>query len=785
MDIINSYPARENHIQHLEKVVQESLDALELCAFFEKRQNPLNEFNSQEELFDNAVATLQKVVPIRFYGVYLVDEKTMDLYLAHSCPEGYSQYLQDNLENFIDNGTVAWAMRENRTVVSFSYDHKYDVLLHALETNQKSHGLISCFLEKNTAAITSWNSILLTIIMRSTAYALENFHLYKQLDDQNEKLNDTIDQLNSEIKKKEAIEEQLRESEIIYRNIFENTGNATIIIDNNGLILLSNSQFLAFSKYTREELEKIQDIFHFFPQESHCAIIQNLLTSHPGHSQALPQEFLFQDSEGNQRFVLLYIHSLGIDNKYILSFSDISKIKQAEKELNFQAFHDTLTQLPNRALLEKRLSQAVKKAYLQADYNYAVLFIDIDRLKIINDTLGHNAGDEMIKQTSERLRTCIRDVDTVARFGGDEFVILLEGVHNARECEIVLQRIYREFHSPLNVGGREMMLTLSTGIFLGDRQLQDSEEIIRCADLAMYQAKKLGRNKYIYHNEQECRREENNLYLENELSKAIQSDSDIFLTYQPILNLHSGAIYGLEVLTRWNHTQRGMLSPGKFIPIAENTGLMVPLGKKILSMAFSQFCAWLEAYPDLKEIFLCLNLSVNQLLQGDIVANISDAAAQAGMPLENIHLEITESVFIDEATYASAVINELKEKGIHVSIDDFGTGYSSLRYLDQFAIDLIKIDKELVQKITTQNTSYSIVESMLSLNQKLGIQVVAEGIENVDQLRTLQRMECHLGQGFLFSRPMTSRELEQYFSRDINHCLLCDPSRELQAYSPG
>jgi diguanylate cyclase (GGDEF)-like protein len=510
-----------------------------------------------------------------------------------------------------------------------------------------------------------------------------------------------------------------------------------------------------------------------------------LLTSHPGHSQALPQEFLFQDSEGNQRFVLLYIHSLGIDNKYILSFSDISKIKQAEKELNFQAFHDTLTQLPNRALLEKRLSQAVKKAYLQADYNYAVLFIDIDRLKIINDTLGHNAGDEMIKQTSERLRTCIRDVDTVARFGGDEFVILLEGVHNARECEIVLQRIYREFHSPLNVGGREMMLTLSTGIFLGDRQLQDSEEIIRCADLAMYQAKKLGRNKYIYHNEQECRREENNLYLENELSKAIQSDSDIFLTYQPILNLHSGAIYGLEVLTRWHHTQRGMLSPGKFIPIAENTGLMVPLGKKILSMAFSQFCAWLEAYPDLKEIFLCLNLSVNQLLQGDIVANISDAAAQAGMPLENIHLEITESVFIDEATYASAVINELKEKGIHVSIDDFGTGYSSLRYLDQFAIDLIKIDKELVQKITTQNTSYSIVESMLSLNQKLGIQVVAEGIENVDQLRTLQRMECHLGQGFLFSRPMTSRELEQYFSRDINHCLLCDPSRELQAYSPG
>jgi len=774
MDIINSYSSQENHIQHLEKVVQESLDALELCAYFEKRQSPLNQFTSREELFDNAIATLQKVFPIQFYGIYLVDENGLDLYLAQCNSEEYSSYLQQNLESFIDNGTVAWALRENRTVLSFSFDHKYEVLLHALDTNKKTHGLIACFLEKNTTAITSWNSILLTILMRSTAYAYENFTLYKQLDNQNETLNKTISQLNSEIEKKEQVEEQLRNSEIIYRNIFENTGNATIIINREGNILLANSQFIAFSEYSKDDLENRKSIFDFFPQENHVQALEEILSDPSHQPQEQSREYLFRDKQELERFVLLYVHPLGIENKYIVSFSDISKIKQAEQELNFQAYHDSLTQLPNRALLEDRLSQAIKKSYLQANYNYALLFIDIDRLKIVNDTMGHSAGDTMIQQAAHRLQRCVRDVDTVARFGGDEFVILLEGVHTAQECEIVVQRIYREFSSPLEILDREVMITLSIGIYVGTHELLPSEEVIRCADLVMYQAKQQGRNKYLYHNELESKQEENKLYIENELSKAIQSE-EIFLNYQPILDLRNGAIYGLEVLTRWEHPEWGVIPPGTFIPIAENTGLMVPLGRKILEMAFARFHDWITVNPEMNDIFLCLNLSVNQLLHSDIVSDIRHIADRTGMPLENIHLEITESVFIDEAKYATSVINQFKDKGVHISIDDFGTGYSSLRYLDQFAIDLIKIDKELVQKISTQETSKYIVESMLSLNEKLGIQVVAEGIEDEEQLRTLQGMNCHLGQGFLFSQPMHAEEIEQYFAEGLTRCLNYDP----------
>lgn len=782
MDIINSYSSKENHIQHLEKVVQESLDALELCAYFEKRQSPLNQFSSREEIFDNAVATLQKVFPIKFYGVYLVEENNLDLYLAQSSSNSSSSYLQQNLESFIDNGTVAWTLRENRTVVSFSFDHKYVVLLHALDTNQKTHGLTAFFLERHTTAITSWNSILLTIMMRSTAYAYENFTLYKQLDNQNNRLNGTIEQLNTEIVKKEQVEKQLRDSETIYRNIFENTGNATIIISHDGNILLANSQFISFSEHSKEELENGKNIFDFFPQENHVQSIKKILSDPSHQPRGRAREYLFQGKEQRERFVLLYIHSLGIDNKYIVSFSDISKIKQAEQELNFQAYHDTLTHLPNRAHLEERLSQAIKKSYLQSNYNYALLFVDIDRLKIINDTMGHPAGDTMIQQAAHRLQRCVRDVDTVARFGGDEFVVLLEGVHTTQECEIVLQRIYREFYYPLEILGRELMITLSVGIYVGNHELLPSEEVIRCADLAMYQAKQQGRNKYLYHDERESKQEENKLYIENELSKAIQSE-EIFLNYQPILNLQNGAIYGLEVLTRWKHPERGVISPGRFIPIAENTGLMIPLGRKILEMAFARFHDWLKAYPQLKDIFLCLNLSVNQLLHSDIVEDIRNIADRTGMPLDNIHLEITESVFIDEAKYASSVINQFKNKGVHISIDDFGTGYSSLRYLDQFAIDLIKIDKELVQKITTQETSKYIVESMLSLNEKLSIQVVAEGIEDEEQLGTLQGMHCHLGQGFLFSKPMPAEEIEPYFAQDLTNCLNYDPFLRQCKYS--
>lgn len=760
MEQIRPYTSSEQHIQHLENIVRDSLDALELCAFFEDTQSPLNNFKTREEIFHNAVAGIEKIVPILFYGVYLLDDQGLDLNLFLCRPETYQDYVQKNLEYSIDNGTVALAMRENRTVVTSSNDYSYDILLHAMNTNKKTHGLFVCFLKKHTTVINVLNSILLTVVMRSTAYAFENFELYTKVDQQNEKLNQVIGQLKKEMDQKEKIEQELRRSEIVYRNVFENTGNPTIILDKNGLIILSNTQFIAFSKYKREDLINKKNLQEFIPKEEDWNTLKDMFSNTSISLQERGQEFIFYDRENKKSFVLLHVYPLGIDGNYIVSFSDITKIKKAEKKLNFQAYHDTLTRLPNRAFLEDRLNQAIKKSYLEPDFNYALLFIDIDRLKIINDTMGHAAGDELIKKTAEKLGRCVRDVDTVSRFGGDEFVILLEGLNQVQDCDLVVQRIYNEFVQPINIQEKEQIVTLSMGIYIGTNELLPSEKVIQAADIAMYRAKSQGRNSLVYYSEQEGSEQEIKLELEGELSKAIHKE-EIFLHYQPIINLTNNQIYGLEALVRWKHPKLGFISPGKFIPIAEETGLIVPLGKKIFQLAFAQFRNWLDKYPWIENIFLCLNLSVKQLINSDILEDIMIMAKHTGMPLENLHLEITESVFIEDDGYACQLIQELKELGISISIDDFGTGYSSLRYLDRFSIDIIKIDKELIQKIDLQETSLHIIESMMSLSKKLYLNVVAEGIEKASQLECLKKLQCHLGQGFLFAKPMSSEKIEQ------------------------
>ncbi len=776
MDMNKTVQSQTEHIQHLEKVVQNTLDTLELCAFFEKQQAPLTSYREAEEVVDGALSTLQKVFPILFYGIYLVEEHSLDLYLYKSYPSEQSSYLQRNLEQFIESGTIAWALRENRTVLTFSHDHQYEVLLHSLETHQRTHGIVACFLQKNTTPVISLNSILFTILMRSTAYAYENFKLYKEVDERNEQLNQTVQDLDTKIKEKDHIEERLRNSEVIYRNIFENTGNETLIVDQNGWIILANSRFLSFSGYEREEIERNKNILDFFPQEYNFGSFSDLI-SYFGNNELRDREkeFILLDSRYLERFSLLHIHPLGIDSHYIISLSDISRIKQAEQELNFRAYHDSLTRLPNRDLLKERLAQAIKKSHIQANYNYALLFIDIDRLKIINDTRGHSAGDSILSQIAQRLQESVREVDTVARFGGDEFVVLLEGINSVSDCESVVQRIYYNLQRPVRTEDLEIVITLSIGIYLGGEELVSAEEVIRYSDLAMYQAKQMGRNKYVFYNEQRGKQEEEKLHIENELSNAIYEEN-IHLNYQPIVNLQDGEIFGLEALVRWEHKEWGCLSPGTFIPIAEDTGLIVPLGKKIFSLAFREFTRWLKDYPRyMQNLHLCLNLSVIQLLSSDIVSDIQEIAEETGMPFDKLNLEITETLFIREAKYANYIINQFKEKGMHIAIDDFGTGYSSLRYLDQFSIDLVKIDMDLVQNIDVQESSFYIVDSMLALNNKLDIDVVAEGIETPQQLATLQNLGCKFGQGFLFSRPLTEKDIRSCLPQGISSCLHFHP----------
>ncbi len=757
---------QKQYIRHLEGVVQQSMDALELCAFFEDKQGLLDKIDKAEDIFANTANILKKILPLEAYSFFNVDDENKNLTFHHCEPLNLKEYISDLFETMIENGNVAWAMRENRIVTYLTKDKQYEVILHAITTRKKTHGVFFALVKANAVIINNIHSILLSILMKSTAFAYENFILYSHVDKQNEELSQTVTKLNKEMQKKEKMEKALRRSEVLHRNIFENTGNPTIIVDENGLIALANSQFINFSGFDKDELVEKKRITDFLEHQEAGQDMMSLMSCIFKPDGQDKEEFIFFDKNRDQYYVLLYAYPLGIDNSLIISLSDISRIKTIEERLNFQAYHDPLTRLPNRAFLEERLQMAIRKSLVDKNYNYAVVFIDIDRLKTINDTMGHTAGDLLIQIASQNIKNAIRDVDTLARFGGDEFVILIEGVKGKKDCELVMQRVYSEFHKPFNIQDKEIFVTLSSGIFLGTKRYMESEEAVRCADMAMYQAKQKARNMYEYYDPKQTGLEVEKFHLEHDLMQAL-SKNEIYLQYQPIVNLKTGKFFALEALVRWHHPKLGNIPPGQFIPIAENTGLIHPLGQRVLDLAFEQFTQWLDNYPALKDIALAINMSVKQLLNTGIVKEIKASADKYGFALERLHIEITESVFLDQNRANENIIQALNDLGITISIDDFGTGYSSLNYLNQFAIHAVKIDKSLVHKIINNDKSRSIIESMINLAQKLDLFIVAEGIEDEQQLMLLQELKCQLGQGYHFCKPTQIEGLCNAFENTI------------------
>ena len=739
-----------DQVQRLEAVTRYAMEALELCAAIGDYQTSLTKFKNRKDIFERAVQGLRQIIPIAFYAFYAIDDIHSDISLEH-CDAGEKEaYIAETVDHLIEKGVVAQALREKQTLSARSHDRSYPLLIHVLSTTSKTYGIFFCFMEKKPL---EWRIVdkMTTIIIKSTCYALENFELYQ-----------LIDQKNAALTEKNV---QLSKSEITYRNTFENTGNPTIVVDAAGLITYSNSQFLAFSGWERDALVNRQNIGAFIgggESPGFSVLLQNAEADLADQAT----EYTFEDRHRRQKTVLLKISPLGIEDQYIISINDITAIKEAEKKLHFQAFHDPLTHLPNRVLFQDRLEQAIKKKKRYTDYNFAVLFIDLDRFKTINDTLGHDVGDQLLIQTARRITDSVREVDTVARFGGDEFLILLEDVHRRKSCEVVTDRILSQFQSPVHIGGQDIGVTLSMGVLIAGEQSLEQTDVVRLADMSMYEAKKQGRNRVVYTHEIADKEIEKTLYLENQLQKSIQKD-EFFVQYQPLVDLRKNELYGLETLVRWNHPELGVIAPNHFIPIAEETGLIIDLGRKIFAMAFGDFARWRASYDQARDLCLNINLSVRQILQENLVADIQGIAEATGMPLDQLTLEITESIFIEDTARAVETINQLKALGVSISIDDFGTGYASLHYLNQFDVDLVKIDKLLIDDIAGNMTNFNIVASMLELCRKLDLRVMAEGIEDEIQLEKLKQMQCWLGQGFYFSPPQDSAVAEEMISRQF------------------
>jgi diguanylate cyclase (GGDEF)-like protein len=432
---------------------------------------------------------------------------------------------------------------------------------------------------------------------------------------------------------------------------------------------------------------------------------------------------------------------------------EIAQHKQTQQLLLAQALHDALTGLPNRTLFMEHLQKALQRSYRNQDYLFAVLFIDLDRFKIINDSWGHAVGDQLLIAIAKILKGCSRDVDTVARLSGDEFTILLEDLQDFQDAIAIAERVLDQLTSPIHLQERKVFSGASIGIVLGSTNYQNGIELLRDADIAMYRAKALGKGRYAVFDQEMYAQTIHLSQLETDLRLAIERQ-EFVLNYQPIVSLKTRQITGFEVLLRWQHPQTGLISPSDFIAIAEDTGLIVPIGEWVLHEACRQLRIWQSKFPHASSLHLSINLSSRQIQQFDFVEKLAQILTDTGLNGENLRLELTETMLMDRGEKTIELLSQIKEQNIQLSIDDFGTGYSSLSYLHRFPIDTLKIDRSFVSLINAEGENCEIVKTIITLAHSLGMKAIAEGVEMPHQVTHLSRLGCEAAQGYFFSKPL-------------------------------
>lgn len=539
-----------------------------------------------------------------------------------------------------------------------------------------------------------------------------------------------------------------------FRFLIEKASEAVFWIDDKGRFIFVNEQACRSLGYSQQELQSLYlwDIDSAFPRERWPAQQERMK-----RDKKLLFETCHQRKDGSIFPVEVSANVYTFDNQeqHVAFVRDISIHKKYQAQLEHQSSHDILTGLANRDLLNDRIQQCIRHAE-RSNKLVALFLLDLDRFKVINDSLGHSQGDNILMSVSDRLSGCIRAGDTLSRLGGDEFAIVLGEIHHIDDVEILAQKILTVFDKPFKLGNRELRITTSMGASLYPRDGQRSEDLLRHADAAMYQAKKLGGNCFQLCATGMDARAHTALELDTDLRQALET-REFVLHYQPKVNIESGCIDGCEALVRWIHPLKGIISPGDFIPIAEETGVIISLGEWVLREACRQFTAWQE--QGVSPIKIAVNISARQFLQSDFVENIQAILNEFSMDPCWIDLELTESMVMHDPEKVAQTLVQLKEIGFSLSLDDFGTGYSSLNYLRRFPIDHLKIDRSFIIDVASDATAASVANSVISIAHSLGITAIAEGVETWEQYHFLANCHCDSIQGFLFSKPLSADAL--------------------------
>jgi len=531
------------------------------------------------------------------------------------------------------------------------------------------------------------------------------------------------------------------------------------------------SRWKAMLGYEEHELKSRPDEWF---NRVHIEDIERVQSEMMSHLLGLTTQFQCEHRVRRQDGTYRWMLSRGLavldSNRFVYrmtgSLTDVTDQKQAEKLLLHNAFHDALTGLPNRALFMDRLKHALAEVKKGEGYSFGVLFLDLDRFKVVNDSLGHQIGDQLLVATARRLETCLRPGDIVARLGGDEFAVIVDHVRHVSDAIQAAERIREHLSAPFNLSGHEVFISASIGIALNQTASEEPDEIIRNADTAMYRAKDQGRGCFELFDKGMHARNAALSQLETGLRGALARD-EFRVHYQPIISLETWRISGFEALIRWDHPELGYISPLKFIPVAEETGLIIPIGQWVLREACQQLRVWQGQFPSDPPLSISVNLSGRQFSQPDLIDQISQILDETGLDASSLKIEITESAIIENIDAAALMLKRIKALGVRLSLDDFGTGYSSLSYLHRFPIDTLKIDRSFVSRINLPKNA-EIVKTILTLASNLGMDVVAEGVETRDQIIQLTGLNCEYVQGYLLSKPIDGGAMRELIS-EIYH----------------
>lgn len=525
--------------------------------------------------------------------------------------------------------------------------------------------------------------------------------------------------------------------------------------------------------------EGFQKLFGYEPEEIGTGLDSWIMRLHEDDSERVvhdiyrhiesgkthwSDEYRFLRADGTYSFVIdrgyVVYEPDGTPVRMLGSMMDVTDRKSLEQQLTHQALHDPLTKIANRALFKDRVDHALSKL-ARSNSSLAVLFLDLDNFKAINDSLGHAVGDKLLIAVAERLQDCLRNADTAARLGGDEFAVLIESMYRPDEAVMIAERILEVFRHPFMIDSKEIHVGTSIGIAASSPEALASEELLRNADLAMYMAKSQGKGKFVVFEPKMHEALMERIELEEDLRRGID-EREFVLHYQPILDLESQEMVGMEALVRWMHPRLGLLAPLIFIPLAEETNLIVPLGDWILNEACRQVQSWREEYEEEMDVSVTVNISIRQFQQSELVDMVSRALDDSGLPPSSLILEITESFMMQDTEATIAKLHELKKLGVRLAIDDFGTGYSSLSYLQRFPIDILKIDKSFIDKLGQGSEGNAVARAIIMMGDSLNLKTIAEGIEHPEQIDELQLLGCEAGQGFHFAKPLSVGDMDEF-----------------------